>query len=1062
MGTEDNRIFFSYEEFINEEKGPEQSVRLYNFLHEGIKDNTLDWIMSSMVDETDTADSNKRKQKKKKKKNEEEEELPLDAFLKEGLTPEESINKVLDESTKTVVTADDVPCLWKEVVYSTVTSTPSGKKNSADRQRRQQRVMQEKKEESDTTNSNQNYDSFDGGDWNPNERPYTPENLASMSEMILELMNRWSRHQRLLTILSTYHREVNRAYLSSVGELEHAIKEADELSKVAPVDLEKEANNQQQQQQQTSPVNNAMWLPQPQQPQEVQFQQDQTQQQQPTEQQQQPTEQQQQPTEQQLYTGPTDPYPFHIMLASSANNSASAIALNWLMGLFEPNHDIAFMNDWPKSPITKSGRDITTSEAIVITTNQMDVLLDLYRLIRPRVEEVFFVITYESNAPDICGYKNCLCLQSNQLRYNTDDELRAMVISLTEKFRNRFGYYFGNGIKIGSKEEYQAVERLDAMAKVVSDMANESADKVDLRYGVHGNIQNGATDTNPNNDGAKEMPMDRRRRRLSIALPNGGCEVTWPEPPQRPFQTAYAASYPGCGARMSWNLIEALTGLWTGDDWDSNNRGKRVVTVKTHYPHNAGKLVPFDDEIKRALVIIRNPIASIPSFFNHIYEIKNHLPVHSERAPVAAWIEWRDRLAMPEIDKFGRFVDYWMERFVVGGNKDRIFISYEQLTDDNDGPEETIRINNFLGESEGVTPIETEAVPCIWRTVVKFKQQLEPNEPPKDEGRRRLDPDHHNSQRSGPTERPYTPELLEAMIKMLSGLIEKWGDRNQRLKGILQGYQAAVQAASLDPIDQQAAALPSNVPQTSTPQIPPTVGKTRGGKSFHIVQASTTGSTVLNNLLAGLFDPESDFKQSSLISKAPDFDLLPLYKNEKDKGYDEVFFVVVKDEQMAKELCEFNNLLCINHLELLYNSQQDLQDMVSGLTNRLQSRFEYFLGPEFFTESNKIDAVKRLESMDKAVAALDGKAPDEDSGTIPGSSSISNKVNGKSFHIFQASPEPSTASSSFDASFVATNWLMGMFEPDRDISFMANDAQHSVKQNDRSVSIDTVRTILIF
>ena len=74
--------------------------------------------------------------------------------------------------------------------------------------------------------------------------------------------------------------------------------------------------------------------------------------------------------------------------------------------------------------------------------------------------------------------------------------------------------------------------------------------------------------------------INNSHRRLSKALPDGGCEITWPQPPPDRVQTAYAASYPGCGARMTWNLVEALTGLWTGDDWDNNARGKRVVTVK--------------------------------------------------------------------------------------------------------------------------------------------------------------------------------------------------------------------------------------------------------------------------------------------------------------------------------------------------------------------------------------------------------------------------------------------------------------------------------------------------
>ena len=139
------------------------------------------------------------------------------------------------------------------------------------------------------------------------------------------------------------------------------------------------------------------------------------------------------------------------------------------------------------------------------------------------------------------------------------------------------------------------------------------------------------------------------------------------------------------------------------------------------------------------------------------------------------WIEWRDRLAMNQITKYAKFVDYWMVRFDKL-DEDRIFISYETLTDDNDGPEEAIRITNFLARSKGVNPIAVESVPCVWKATVKFKAHTpDSNQKQRrlDDGRRRLDPKHHDSQRSGPTERPYTPGEcgVRALLSELSGFI---------------------------------------------------------------------------------------------------------------------------------------------------------------------------------------------------------------------------------------------------------------------------------------------------
>jgi hypothetical protein len=160
-----------------------------------------------------------------------------------------------------------------------------------------------------------------------------------------------------------------------------------------------------------------------------------------------------------------------------------------------------------------------------------------------------------------------------------------------------------------------------------------------------------------NDDGALRSPAAAGSlRRLSVALPNGGCEITWPKKPPMDVDITYAASYPGCGARMTWNLVEALTGLETGDDWNNNGRGEEVVTVKTHYPQSNGILPEFDDKIGRVFVMIRNPMKSIPSFFNHIYEMRNHLPVHSERAPVDEWTKWRDAYLDIEIAEYKKFI----------------------------------------------------------------------------------------------------------------------------------------------------------------------------------------------------------------------------------------------------------------------------------------------------------------------------------------------------------------------------------------------------------------------
>lgn len=276
---------------------------------------------------------------------------------------------------------------------------------------------------------------------------------------------------------------------------------------------------------------------------------------------------------------------------------------------------------------------------------------------------------------------------------------------------------------------------------------------------------------------------------------------------------------------MTWNLVEALTGLETGDDWNNNGRGSEVVTVKTHYPQSNGILPEFDDRIHRAFIVIRNPLESIPSFFNHIYEMRNHLPVHSERAPVEEWVKWRDAYVDIEIAEYKRFVFYWMDRYTP---ENRHLITYEGLTDDLIGAEVAKGLNEFLGQVDGVDPIERDSVPCIWKAVVKnqppaeqaaqiaklqalalnkpqsqqgLNQQGPPYSPPEGQQpslRRRLDPGHHDSQRKGPAvPRPYTTRQLDSMMNMLLEIGERFKAEDVRLYHIMMGYYEKVREARI-------------------------------------------------------------------------------------------------------------------------------------------------------------------------------------------------------------------------------------------------------------------------
>lgn len=580
---DEERIFVSYESLMmgdygvgggggNElvEKGVEEVERLAKFLGEGVRKNAVEMAMANL-----------------QKQNNEDENENLENGGELSEKEVKIIDGIVDEAMKTMVPWEDIPCVWDEVVNSV--SQRGGR-------RRRRRRLGEEGEVTPANNDNV-------AEWlQVNNRPFTPENLMAISQMLLELMNRWSRHQRVLTIIAGYHREVNRAYLEVTGQLEHAIQEREALKdgnkNNPPLAAEEEGRGEEEA---VVKENN-----------EVALEEELTRE-----------ELQEYALDEELVheadeialiegqhhnsqgeqvlvannVGPAGTIPhrsFHIFQASQPKQTGSVIAVNWLMGLFEPEQDIAFMENKPDLPVLQNGRQIALEDTIVTKTHNIE-LTTLYNRFRPAFEEIFFVVTMRSNDenasihPELCKYKNVLCIEYSELRYDNLEGLKKVVANLSQRLRSRFAYFFGDdGLQwLTDGMEASAVRRLEQMEQAKRDMETEPFEAVHFKFGVNGGGRV-AVETTVN---LQEGESEGGRRRLSVALPNGGCDITWPQPPQGAIMTAYAASYPGCGARMTWNLIEALTGLWTGDDWDNNHRGKRVVTVKTHYPHDAGKLV---------------------------------------------------------------------------------------------------------------------------------------------------------------------------------------------------------------------------------------------------------------------------------------------------------------------------------------------------------------------------------------------------------------------------------------------------------------------------------------
>jgi hypothetical protein len=245
-------------------------------------------------------------------------------------------------------------------------------------------------------------------------------------------------------------------------------------------------------------------------------------------------------------------------------------------------------------------------------------------------------------------------------------------------------------------------------------------------------------------------------------------------------------------------------------------------------------------------------------------------------------------------------------------------------------------------------------------------------------------------------------------------------------------------------------------------------------KNFHVILAcpQDMDCSVVCNVLVGLFEPPEAYVsymedsvqllvkrsgsivpiESSVVTITNDMDLLALYKRIKPK-FDEVYFVA----PMTGESCEYDNVMCVNNDALVYSNPDEMEYVVSKIARRLRSHF-FEDTATTITEWNQVVALNRLVDME---AHRTDKQGEEKFGIRGGGVRANNvsppltntrgkaplTINGKSYHIFQASP-PHTAST------VLNNFLIGMFEPDADYSFMVWDRERRVRRNDKDVSID--------
>lgn len=342
-------------------------------------------------------------------------------------------------------------------------------------------------------------------------------------------------------------------------------------------------------------------------------------------------------------------------------------------------------------------------------------------------------------------------------------------------------------------------------------------------------------------------------RKLSLYLLGNGCMVTPAQalPRDQQIETSVVASYPGSGAvsftllecihwkflliyfyvakhivrckyrrycilpiafdfhlpfplssprnscqKMTWKLIEALTGIVTGDEHVLNgHQWDRTVSVKTHFPHehgNAAMGMTTNEQFPRAVLLLRHPKDAIPSYFNYLYEVQHNLPGHSTRAPMEDWLRWRDANYEEQMIAWAQHADFWLSRYSDDPEK-ILVLGFEGLTDDRGGPASALGLAAFLDRSNGIETIDPEAVPCIWDKIVRYKEGDKDTTTPQTVGTlvfqtnqetgvasKRASGDGHD--------RPYTEQQLEKMLGLIRE-VHKKHKSNKQLVQWLRSYE---------------------------------------------------------------------------------------------------------------------------------------------------------------------------------------------------------------------------------------------------------------------------------
>lgn len=217
---------------------------------------------------------------------------------------------------------------------------------------------------------------------------------------------------------------------------------------------------------------------------------------------------------------------------------------------------------------------------------------------------------------------------------------------------------------------------------------------------------------------------------------HSNCTYARAVPIRKNQKPIWVPSFPGSGAELFRELMTTVTSQATIDGaLIGECQPGKFVTCKTHWP-TLNYTKRFQDPLPNSkqfssdvIMLLRNPINSIPSWYNQIYEERVKAEFHSTQAPESSWNRWiqlrstlRERMAL------------WKEMIVYWARIDQDpqahytvshWIPYEKLVSNSTGPRILSDVGTTL-KKQGA-PV-SEDITCLWRYIVEERRGMKRGE----------------------------------------------------------------------------------------------------------------------------------------------------------------------------------------------------------------------------------------------------------------------------------------------------------------------------------------------